>query len=538
MRRPAPEWLKTAVFYEIYPQSFCDSDADGIGDLPGIISRLDYIASLGCTAVWLNPCFDSTFRDGGYDITDFYKIAPRYGTNADMTRLCREAARRNIRVVLDLVAGHTSMDHEWFRQSSSAKPNKYSNWYIWMPESPPRNVCGLSAIRGLSEREGNYLANYYFCQPALNYGFARPDPKEPWQLPIDHPDVQAVRAELRNIMAYWLDRGVSGFRVDMASSLVKNDPGYKANIAHWKEVRRWMDKNYPDAALLSEWSMPSRAIDAGFHVDFMIHLYYDRTPPYTCLFRRHLGEAGVAIGPSIFSREGKGEARDFIDDFVRDYHATRNKGYISLPTGNHDIARIRKTRDIGEMKVIYAFLLTLPGVPCIYYGDEIGMRHLDGLPSKEGGYSRTGARTPMQWDTSRNAGFSKAPQHKLYLPIDPAPDRPAVSTQEKDSDSLLNHVRQLLALRRSSPALQADGKFEPLTDGRKQSAFAYMRQTGRERFVIALNPAGSPATLSLDARKLGGIGDRIFGAEIIPRRSGRRITLELPPVSYSILKLH
>jgi glycosidase len=536
LMKHCPSWLDSAVFYEVYPQSFYDTNADGIGDLPGVIEKLPYIESLGCNAIWLNPCFDSPFRDAGYDVRDFYTIAPRYGTNADLRKLCAAARKRGIRVVLDLVAGHTSIEHPWFKESCKAKQNKYSNWYIWTTEGAPKIDPSLSAIKGYAERPGHFIANFFYFQPALNYGFAKPEPGKKWQLPVDHPDVLAVRAELRKIMAFWLDQGVSGFRVDMASSLIKHDKGFKATIALWREERAWIEKNYPEAVLISEWSMPRKAIAAGFHIDFMIHLYYDKTPPYTCLFRHHLGEAGVPVGPSVFAREGIGCGKTFLEEFNVEYRGTRGKGYVSLPTGNHDIARIRKTRDMEDLKVIYAFLFTMPGVPVIYYGDEIGMRHIEGLVSKEGAYSRTGARTPMQWSGGRNAGFSEAKSSDLYLPIDPGKDRPTVAAQERDPDSLLNFVRQMLALRKAHPAFQAEGKFTPVASSKNQSAFGYLRQRGREKFLVLMNPSDRPASLKVSRKNVRALKGQISGAPANSETTGSSITIDLAPVSHAIFR--
>jgi maltose alpha-D-glucosyltransferase/alpha-amylase len=214
-----PRWLESAVFYQIYPQTFYDTNGDGIGDIAGIIAKLDYLESLGVNALWLGPVFDSPFGDAGYDISDFYKVAPRYGTNRDLQRLFREAHQRGMHVCLDLVAGHTSNQHPWFTASARPEKNKYTNWYIWTDSA--WNGTESNAIRGFSQRDAGYLPNFFFFQPALNYGYAKPDPKKPWQLPVTHPDVQAVRAELRKIMKFWLDLGADGFRVDMASSLVR-----------------------------------------------------------------------------------------------------------------------------------------------------------------------------------------------------------------------------------------------------------------------------------------------------------------------------
>ena len=234
-----PKWLKNAVFYEIYPQSFQDSNGDGIGDINGIISQLDYICGLGCNAIWLNPCFDSPFTDAGYDVRDYYKVAPRYGTNEDLKRLFSEAHSRGMHVILDLVAGHTSYDHPWFLKSMLPEENEYSYRYVWTDSiwHSPIGVPELSGcLRGISNRDGCCGTNYYSTQLALNYGFA--NISEPWQLPVDAAPAVATREEMKNIMRFWLNMGCDGFRVDMAASLVKNDPDKSATIKLWQNFRQ------------------------------------------------------------------------------------------------------------------------------------------------------------------------------------------------------------------------------------------------------------------------------------------------------------
>jgi glycosidase len=532
--RRSPAWLDTAVFYELYPQSFQDSNGDGIGDLQGIIQRLDYIQSLGCTAIWLNPCFESPFGDAGYDVSDFYKVAPRYGTNEDLCTLFKEARRRGIRVVLDLVAGHTSVEHPWFKASCDRKPNKYSNWYIWTSTVWHHAGPQLQQVNGYCERDGNYITNFFHFQPALNYGFAHPDPACPWQLPVDHPDVQAVHQELRNIMRFWLDRGADGFRVDMASSLIKFDKTNEAITAFWQEVREWLDARHPDAVLIAEWSLPEIAIKAGFHVDFMLHF---GTSAYTELFRSETTNDTLAqvprSGHSFFHRDGAGDIRRFLDPYLAHYEATKELGFISLPTGNHDVSRIRADRTDEELKVTYAFLFTMPGVPFIYQGDEIGMRNIDGLPSKEGGYVRTGARTPMHWNAEANAGFSTASEYDLYLPIDPDPARPTVAAQEEDPGSLLNFTREMLRLRNAHPALQSRGDFVPLFAEPGRYPFVYMRVAGDERVVIAVNPSSQPATAVIEEMPVT-LCDQLAGDRISVLTTDGETTFEMPGISYAI----
>lgn len=525
-----PAWLEDAVFYEIYPQSFYDSNDDGIGDIPGIIAKLDYIQSLGVSAIWINPCFASPFQDAGYDVADFYQVAPRYGTNDDLVRLFAEARRRGMRVLLDLVAGHTSIQNPWFIQSGKAQRNDFSDWFIWTDDPWTWSEPGFHVVHGAADRHGNYLTNFFYSQPALNYGFARPDPGKLWQQPVDAPGPRRVRREIRNIMRYWLDLGASGFRVDMAGSLVKNDPGQVETARFWREIRSWLDAEYPEAVLVSEWSNPTVAVgQGGYHMDFVLHF---GSPGYNSLLRKPYSGTGYdKYGFCFFDRRGHGNIREFLDDYLYHLGNIQGQGYIAIPTGNHDInPRVAINRDPDDMELVYLFLMTMPGTPYIYYGDEIGMTSLPDIPSKEGGYQRTASRTPMQWTHGQNAGFSSAPPEKLYLPVDTRPDRVSVEQQEGDAGSLLNRVRRLVKLRRSQPVLQAGAGFEPLFAEAGRLPFVYLRKCGDERALVAINPGELPASIELPGLEVGRI-ETLFGPEDCLLHTGSAWRLDLPGVS-------
>lgn len=534
-----PDWLANAVFYQIYPQSFLDTNRDGIGDLPGIIAKLDYIQSLGCNAIWINPCFESPFLDAGYDVADYYRVAPRYGTNADLKRLFQAAKKRGIRVCLDLVAGHTSIQCQWFQQSARHTNNNFSDWYIWTNDwlqSPGMtNGQPLNGINGYSARNGCYITNFFWSQPALNYGFTKPDPKQPWQQSCTAPGPRAVRGEMKKIIRYWLDQGACGFRVDMASSLVKGDTGWKKTSLFWQEVRAMLDRDYPQAVLIAEWSFPRAAIKAGFHMDLLLHSHLDG---YNALFRQEAGTNVIPIqGRSYFRKAGQGDAAVFIKEYLDHYRKIKNRGYISIPTGNHDLPRIAFHRSPRELELIFAFTLTMPGIPLIYYGDEIGMKYLPDLPSHEGGYNRTGSRTPMQWNAQKNAGFSAAAAAKLYLPIDPDPSAPNVADQEKSPQSLLNQVRRLIRLRHTYPALAADGRFTPLYVKPHAYPLIYQRQLGRDRFVIALNPAARPCQSSCRVQLSAAPPQTLIAARAACRHQKQKLAFDMKGVSYIIVKL-
>ena len=323
----AATWLSDAVFYEIYPQSFYDSNGDGIGDLNGIREKLDYIKSLGCNALWINPCYDSPFKDAGYDVRDYRKVAPRYGTNEDLIRLFDAAHEKGIRVLLDLVPGHTSEEHPWFLESRKAERNEYSDRYIWT-DFWIHGAQGMPYISGESERSGAYILNFFKCQPALNYGFLRQT--ESWQLPANHPAAIATREALKDIMRFWLSRGCDGFRVDMADSLVKNDDADKsATSAVWRDIRRMLDLEFPEAVLVSEWGRPHQSLRAGFDADF----YLDwRGNGYCTLLRDY--ENHPDADHSYFKKDAGGSINRFLDDYLRLLDGAKGQGYVSLITGN------------------------------------------------------------------------------------------------------------------------------------------------------------------------------------------------------------
>jgi glycosidase len=531
-----PAWLENAIFYQIYPQSFYDSNGDGIGDITGIIEKLDYIQSLGVTALWLNPCFDSPFQDAGYDVADYYNVAERYGTNADLKRLFDEGCKRGIRILLDLVAGHTSIQHSWFKESCKPERNKFTDYYIWTDAHWKWEIPSYRVVSGYSQRDGCYLTNFFYSQPALNYGFANPDPNQSWQQPVDAPGPKQVRREIKNIIRFWLEMGASGFRVDMAGSLVKTDPGNRETCKFWQEIRTWLDMKFPDACLVSEWGVPSLAIPAGFHMDFCIPF---GMPGYTALFRKAYGP-GPGTDPygfSFFDSRGHGNIMEFLNDYLGHYHKVHDTGHIALPTGNHDInPRISKGRSIIDLELVFMFILTMPGVPFIWYGDEIGMRSFDNLPSKEGGYNRTGARTPMQWSNTTNAGFSTATQDKLYLPIDPAPDRPTVLQQDNDPNSLLQRVRRIIAIRKASPALQASAAFSILFAQPGIYPLVFQRENEIESFIVAINPSSQTADAEFPPIS-SSLPQTVYGVDGVFSHNRYSWKIHLPGISGGIYRV-
>lgn len=558
-----PEWLRDGVIYQVYPSSYKDSDGNGIGDIRGVISELDYIESLGVRAIWFNPLFVSGWIDGGYDVIDFYRVDPRFGTNNDMVELIEKAHAKGIKVMLDLVAGHTSDKHPWFIQSSQDTNLQYSDYYIWSDRLPDakaerdletmlkdpnymQNTIG-KWMKSEYPRNKFYMKNFYACQPSLNYGYANPDPSRPWEQGVDAPGPKAVRQELKDIIAFWYGKGVDGFRVDMANSLVKNDKDKKEIMNLWREIREWSDKNYPDHVLMAEWGSPKYCLAAGYNIDMDLNstkahnrrMYFDR---------KHQADGGSYFSlnggqPSVKDLYGNAWPEDKIDskttaaEMLKEYYdyftdcleSTETMGYFATITGNHDHLRInmgaRNTPD--QLKVMLTWVLTMP-MPILYYGDEIGMRSLVDLPNVEGanhnGKERSGARTPMQWTSGETAGFSTCSPDKLYLPVctewSPATSYPqyldwkknfeagkvkpiakgeiTVESQNKDPESILNWTRELIALRKSSEALWADSKFIPVFNESQPYPMVYLRSNGKETFLIALNPTGTRKSLTLN----------------------------------------
>lgn len=488
------DWLADAVLYQIYPQSYADSDGDGIGDLNGIESKLDYLAWLGVNTVWLNPCFVSPMRDAGYDVADYLRIDPRYGTNDDLVKLVDTARRRGIRVLLDLVAGHTSDQHPWFTHSAN-DPDDHR--FVWSD----RPVEGFQPSPG--SRDGYYLPNFFPVQPALNFGYARMDESQPWRQPVDAEGPLANRQALRDIMDHWLRLGVSGFRVDMAASLVKDDAGKVETAKLWRELRYWIDTTHPDAVLLSEWAQPQVSVPAGFHADFFLH--FGSSQAFRSLFHNGaVHDSSWRARPCFFDASGAGSIAEFLAEWATAKTVIGHSGHIILPTANHDFPRlVAGSRTPYQARTALVFLLTWQTLPAIYYGDEIGMQYQPGLPDFEGsvlgpvevGYNRAGSRTPMQWDA--------ADPDVTYLPPDPSPSRATVADQRADPGSLLNLVRELITLRRENPALGSAGELEVVNPG---LPLVYRRG---DEFTVAVNPSLTPATADIPAP-----GDLVLGAGV------------------------
>ena len=541
-----PTWLHDAVFYQIYPQTFYDTNGDGIGDLEGIIQKLDYVKSLGVDGFWINPFFESPFNDAGYDVSDYYKVALRYGTNEDAKRMFYEAEKRGLKILFDYVISYSSIEHPWFQESAKQEKNKYSNWYIWTDNTwiNPPDVYKDSFIKGYSKRNGQFMRNFYWSQPALNFGFAKPEAN--WMLPIEHPDILELQKELKKMLRFWMDMGADGFRADMAGALVKNanitgndqfcntrDDGTKR---FWNGIRDIFDSEYPDAFMVAEWSHPESALNGGgFHADF-----YHWFPGYNDLLQKESWRIlnGYSEGNSFFDKEGKGSITNFLSMYLDQYNKTKGNGYILLPIGNHDLSRLNIRRTDNELEMIIAFSMTMPGIPFIFYGNEIGLRQLYGNTFVEGAYKpRAGGRTPMQWNTGKNLGFSTASSDSLYLPVDSAEDAPNVQSQEVNPNSLLNRVRKLIQLKKKEPALAAYAEFVPVYAKKNTYPFIFARAVENEIVLCVFNPANKNISARFSLNVNANDFDLLAGKKAELKVKNAKYDINISGQSYAIYRL-
>jgi alpha-glucosidase len=490
------QWWHDAVLYQIYPRSFADSNGDGIGDLPGIISRLDYLgggtsSSLGVDALWLSPFYPSPQADFGYDISDYRAVDPVYGTLSDFDELLEQAHRRGMRVLIDLVMNHTSVEHPWFVESRASRTSPERHWYIWADPGPdggpPNNwlsafeQCGTAWC--YDQRTGQYyLHTFTPGQPDLN-----------WRNP-------EVRAAMREIWRFWLDRGVDGFRIDVAHRLMK-DPSLRDNPPEIADARRHVSHprlrqrnlDLPEVHdVLRELRQVLDSYDGRFALgevpisdDTRLSEYFGGDGMQTAFH--------VAFWEQPWQAEGFRATVDGLAGRMRPG---------ALPTyalATHDISRTVTRYDSADRaRVAAMMMLTLRGVPCVYYGEEIGMRDAPPPPGSTLDVDgRDGTRAPMQWDAS-GAGFTSGTP---WLPFGSTQKEVNVARQHGDSDSLLNLYRRLIRFRRGSVALRR-GDYRSLDC--PQDAFVYLRSAPGQRLLIALNFAPHPT--SITASELPALG--------------------------------
>ena len=511
------EWWRHAVLYEIYPHSFQDSDGDGIGDMKGIASRLDYLKDLGIDAIWITPMYPSPGIDYGYDISDYTAIDPTYGTMADFDNLVAEARKRNLRIIMDYVINHTSDQHPWFKESRSSRTNPKRDWYIWrdgkgetvtnkgQPPSNWQSWFGHSAWQWDETTRQYYYHYFYVQQPDLN-----------WRNPEVHQAMDGV-------LDFWMKRGVSGFRIDAVSRLFEDPdlhddpykPGYNVygdrNIEHkytdnypqvhdvLKELRRVVGKYPGDPVLVTEADEPNveeltkmygNGDEVQLPMDFQIADVNQLSAPR---FRK------------LFDEVENNTAHGQPEYFFSNHDQPRQWDRYGDGVHNDQIAKLMAVLELATR-----------GTPQMYYGEELGMRTTDpariedvhdpigklGWPKEKG---RDGERTPMQWDSSPNAGFTTSA--KPWLAVPTSAKTCNVETESRDPNSILNTYKLLLALRKTNFALR-DGSQEDI-DNDDPSVYAFLRRTGDSTVLVALNMSAKPRTVSLDWANHGIHGSRL-----------------------------
>lgn len=474
--------FKNLSIYEIYPSSFKDSNNDGYGDIDGIIEKLDYVKDLGFGGIWVNSMYASAHLDGNYDVTDFYKIDPRFGDLDSLKRLIDECHKRNLVYIHELIPGHASIYHPDFIESSKPYNNEMSDLFIWT-NSPWSWYPDVACIRGCYDRSGSYVVNFFAHQAAINYGYNEIKYPE-WQVSSNSKTAEKSISYLEKIMRFYLDLGVDGFRVDMADSLVKNDGTKKPEtIKLWQKVRKDLKNDYPNYTLTSEWCSPNEALQAGFDSDFVL----DHDDNFLHYLFRQRDKEGNNI-PLLHVFDSKLFTKFKKDVTLRCDCASHYKGVLSLISGNHDTERLANFLTEEELRLAYLFLFTMPGVPYLYAGDEYGSKQDMKLNSVEGGYQRTGCRSPFRWNKDeKNAGFSDSDW--TYIPTNS--ESSSVSEQINDQNSLLNLVKNLVDIRNRNPEL-SDDSFA-LID---KLYFAYQRKN----FKVYINLKETDMVINLNTK--------------------------------------
>jgi len=477
-------WWQNGIIYQIYPRSFMDTTANGIGDLNGITNKLDYLADLGIDAIWLSPIFPSPDVDFGYDVADYVAIDPRFGTMADFNHLLKESHKRNIHVILDLVLNHTSDQHPWFKESRKSRDNPYHDWYIWKDPSPrggpPNNW--LSIFGGSGWEFDAQLGQYYY------HMFCKGQPDLNWR----HPE---VREALLNVFKFWLERGVDGFRLDVFNMYFKHSelPDNPKKLIGLRPFDRQVHKyevSQPEMyPLLNE----IRKLLDSYGSTFVVGETFLSSPEHTASY---CGQDKLHAAFNFELAKSPWKVKRFTRAIKNWEKALEGRAWPNYFLNNHDMTRSSsrycQDEDDARAKVCAAMLLTLRGTPFMYYGEEIGMRDislkhsqiLDPVGKRYWPFNkgRDGCRAPMQWDDSVNAGFSSTAP---WLPVHPDYILRNVSKQKSEPSSLLNFYKQLIHLRKEHPALN-QGNLSVL-DPQNKSILSYLRQTPGESILILLN---------------------------------------------------
>ncbi len=478
-------WWQTGVVYQVYPRSFCDSNGDGIGDLRGITSKLDYLRWLGVNAIWLSPIYPSPMADFGYDITNYSDVDPLFGTLEDLDNLLHEAHRRDLKLILDFVPNHTSDEHPWFQESRSSRMSEMRDWYIWRDPAddggPPNNW--LSRFSGsawqFDKQTGQYYLHLYDVkQPDLN-----------WRNP-------RVRQTMYDAMRFWLDRGVDGFRVDALEVLVKDEQflNHPANPL-WKPSDPYhfslIEKYVVDQPGMHEIMQEMRSLTESYGQRVLIGELYLPLEQLMLYYGEQLDEIHLPFN-FHFVTMPSWEAST-VREAVENYEAALpSEAWPNWVLGNHDQSRIATRVGREQARLTQMLLLTLRGTPTCYYGDELGMQDVqlakefihDPRGKEQPEYGRDPVRSPMQWDSSPNAGFCSA-EVKPWLPVAHDYQSFNVVAEQKDPRSFLMLVRALLDVRHSHPALTF-GSYQTVKQ-ENTACFVYLRQQADQRCLIALN---------------------------------------------------
>ncbi len=532
-----PLWFKRAVFYEIHIRGFFDGNADGSGDFRGLIEKLDYLQWLGIDCVWLLPMYSSPLRDGGYDISDFMSIHPDYGTVADFTEFVEQAHQRGIRVIADLVMNHTSSEHPWFQESRTNPHGPKGDWYVWSDTDALYRDARVIFVDtepsnwSFDPARGQYYWHRFFHhQPDLNY---------------ENPEVQEA---MLDVLRFWLDLGIDGFRLDAVPYLYEDDGTNCENLppthAYLKRVRAEIDANYPDRVLLAEANQwPEDVVaylgdaDSGdechmaFHFPLMPRMFMavrreDATPIYEILERTPGIPQNAQWG--LFLRNHDELTLEMVTDDERDYmygeYAKDPRMRINLGIRRRLAPLLDNGRD--EIELMHAILFSLPGSPVLYYGDEIGMGDNVYLGDRDG------VRTPMQWTGDRNAGFSHADWAQLYLQplMDPVYGYQAlnVEAQLRTPTSLLRWVARFIALRKEHPVFGL-GSYEPLRSDNPR-VFAHIRRWEDDVILCVHNVARSAQAVQLDLSACAGmVPEEMFGRTSFPAVGELPYLLTLAP---------
>ncbi len=529
-------WYKNAVFYELYPRAFADGNGDGWGDFAGILKHLDYLEWLGVDCIWLTPIYPSPLEDDGYDISSFYGIHPNYGTVEEFRLVVDEVHRRGMKIIPDLVMNHTSDQHPWFRMARQSKDSPLRDYYVW---SDTKERYTDTRIIFLDTEESNwaldpesgqyYWHRFYSSQPDINH---------------DNP---AVQKAMLDIVKYWLDLGVDGFRVDAVPYLFEREGTNCENLPetheYCKGLRKFMDDHYPGTVLLAEanqWPGDTRPyfgdgdeFHMNFHFPLMPRLYMalaqqDRASIVDILADTPDIPSGCQWG--TFLRNHDELTLEMVTpeerQFMWNYYAPEPRMRLNL--GIRRRLAPLMGNDQRKIRLLYSMLFTLPGTPVLYYGDQIGMGDNIAL------HDRNGVRTPMQWDDSLNGGFSTAPVDRLYAPVidDPVYGHKTVNVaaQRHDPNSLLNRVRHMVHTFKSIPAL-ADGKLEWLPDT-PASSIVFTRSTDEDKLLALHNLTENAITV---------LTGQLEGNQATDALTGDVITLgaqlKLEPFAYRWLRL-